>query len=459
MRDRALKYAAKHQDQFLDELREFLSIPSVSAQPQHKADMVRAAEWLAAHLRRIGVVESRAVTTPGHPIVIGEWTGAGASKPTLLIYGHYDVQPAEPFDLWKTEPFKPAVRNNNLYARGASDDKGQLFVHVKMVESYLKSSGKLPVNVKFFIEGEEETGSPSLTLFIEAHSKQLACNVALISDSSMLSPEQPAITYGLRGICYMQVNVQGPNHDLHSGSFGGAVYNPIQALAEIISKMKDANGRITIPGFYDRVQGLPDRERQVVNSVPFDKAQFCRDAGVADTWGEAGYTVLEQIGIRPSLECNGIWGGYTDEGSKTVLPSQAFAKISMRLVPNQTPEEIASLFTDYVLSLAPPQVKVTVQNLHGGLPALIDLNIPEMQAAIVALERTFGAKPVFLRDGGSVPVVATFKRVLGAPTIMLGLGLPDDNLHSPNEKFYLPNFFKGINASIHLADELIHLRR
>ncbi len=346
------------------------------------------------------------------------------------------------------------MRNDNIYARGASDDKGQIFAHIKMVEAYLKTTGKLPINVKFLIEGEEEIGGPSLTPFIEAHPQELACHVALISDSSMPHPNQPAITYGLRGICYMQIEVEGPDHDLHSGTFGGAVYNPIQALAEIISQMKDTNGHITIPGFYDHVQPLSEEERQSINNGTFSKEQFCKDAGVLDTWGEAGYTLPELVGARPTLECNGIWGGYTGEGAKTVLPSKAYAKISMRLVPEQTPEAIAQLFSDYVLRIAPPQVKVTVQYLHGGLPALIDRDIPEMQAAVTALERAFGARPIFTRDGGSVPVVAAIKRVLGAPTIMFGLGLPDDHLHSPNEKLHLPNFYRGIEASIHFVHKL-----
>lgn len=457
MRDRALAYAANHQDQFLKELGEFLSLPSVSAQPHHKADVERTAQWLADHLKRLGLVKAQAVTTPGHPIVTGEWTGAGPGRPTVLIYGHYDVQPPEPFELWQSDPFTASVRGENLYARGASDDKGQLFIHIKMVESYLKTSGQLPVNVKFLIEGEEEIGGPSLTPFIEAHREPLACSLAVISDSAMPTPTQPAITYGLRGICYMQIEVQGPDHDLHSGSFGGAVYNPIQALAEIISRLKDAAGHISIPGFYDRVRPLSDEERRLINSTPFDRARFCQETGIPDTWGEAGYTVLEQINARPTLDCNGIWGGYTGVGSKTVLPSQACAKISMRLVPDQEPQEIAQLFREYVLRLAPPQVKVTVHELHGGRPALMDRSTPAMQAAATALERAFGARPIFTRDGGSVPVVSAFKNILGAPTVMLGFGLPDDNLHSPNEKFHLPNFYRGIEASIHFLGELARM--
>lgn len=459
MRDRALSYATSHRDRFLDELRDLLSIPSVSAQPQHKKDVERAAAWLATHLRRIGLVEAKVNSTSGHPIVTGEWMGAGPDKPTLLIYGHYDVQPPDPFDLWKSKPFQPTVRNDNIYARGASDDKGQIFAHIKMVEAYLKTSGKLPINVRFLIEGEEEVGGPSLTPFIQANQQRLACNVALISDSSMPSPQQPAITYGLRGICYMQIEVEGPDHDLHSGTFGGAVYNPIQALAEMIAKMKDEQGHITIPGFYDKVRPVSDEERQTINAAALSEAEFCKDAGVTELWGEAGYTTAERISVRPTLECNGIWGGYMAEGAKTVLPSKAYAKISMRLVPDQTPEEIARLFTDYALSIAPRQVKVTVHYLHGGLPAVVDRDIPEMRAATVALERAFGASPIFTRDGGSVPVVAAIKSILGAPTIMFGLGLPDDNLHSPNEKFHLPNFYRGIEASIHFVDELAQMRK
>jgi acetylornithine deacetylase/succinyl-diaminopimelate desuccinylase-like protein len=380
--------------------------------------------------------------------------GAGKDKPTVLIYGHYDVQPPEPFDLWHSEPFKPDVRGQNLYARGASDDKGQIFLHIKAVEAYLKSSGKLPVNVKFIIEGEEEIGGPSLEPFVEQNAKLLASNVALISDTGMPAPDLPALTYALRGLCYMEIEITSPQRDLHSGSFGGAVYNPIQALSEIIVSLKDGHGHITIPGFYDRVRPLDDDERKSLAKVPFDDQVFRAEAGIPSTWGEEGYTVLEQITARPTLDCNGVWGGYTGEGSKTVLPSKAFAKISMRLVPDQDHEEIARLFHDYVIKVAPPQVQVKVKSLHGGRPAMVERNSPVIQAAATALERAFDRRPVFVREGGSIPVVSTFKRVLGIPTVLMGFGLSDDNLHSPNEKFYLPNLYRGIQASIHFLDEL-----
>jgi acetylornithine deacetylase/succinyl-diaminopimelate desuccinylase-like protein len=458
MHNQALSYATQNRDRFLQELVEFLRIPSVSAQAEHAADMQRAAEWLAEHLQSLGLANVQISPTPGHPVVTGEWMEAGDERPTLLIYGHYDVQPPEPLELWVSDPFEASVRGEMLYARGVSDDKGQLFIHLKAIEAYLATSGQLPVNIKLLCEGEEEIGGINLGSFIEAHRQQLACDVALISDSSMFSIEQPAITYGLRGISYMQIEVEGPDHDLHSGAYGGAVYNPIQALAEMIVKMKDATGHITIPGFYERVRPLSDEERARIRSIPFDKANFCREAGVPDTWGEAGYTIPEQLGARPTLECNGIWGGYTGQGSKTVLPSRAYAKISMRLVPDQDPEEVARLFTDYVLNVAPPQVKVSVHNLNGGLPALIDPSLPEMEAASSALERSFGARPIFTRAGGSIPAVADMEKHLGVSAILLGFGLPDDNAHSPNEKLHLPTFYKGIEASIFFMDELARAR-
>lgn len=453
MRDKALSFAVNRQAAQLDELKQLLSIPSISAQPEHKSDIARAAQWLADHLQAIGMQRAEVVPTAKHPVVYAEWLGAGASKPTLLIYGHYDVQPVDPLDLWQSDPFRPEVRGQNIYARGASDDKGQLFAHVKAVEAYLKTSGKLPVNVKFIVEGEEEIGSPSLDLFVESNRQQLAADAVLISDGSMPRLDLPAITYGLRGICYMEVEIVGPQRDLHSGAFGGAVYNPIQALTEIIAGMKDARGHITIPGFYDRVRPIDDQERRSLAEVPFEEAAFRSEAGISFTWGEEGYMVLEQICARPTLECNGIWGGYTGEGSKTVLPSKATAKISMRLVPDQDPREIAQLFRAHVTRAAPPQVRVAVRDLHGGKPAMVDRSAPVIQAAAIALERAFDRRPVFTREGGSIPVVSTFQTALGAPTVLMGLGLPDDNLHSPNEKLHLPSFYRGILASIHFLDE------
>jgi acetylornithine deacetylase/succinyl-diaminopimelate desuccinylase-like protein len=454
MLDQALSFAVAQQKNQLEELKELLSIPSISAQPQHKGDIARAAQWLADHLLAIGMQRAKVMPTSGHPVVYAEWMGAGKNKPTVLIYGHYDVQPPEPFELWHSEPFKPEVRGQNLYARGVSDDKGQIFLHVKAVEAYLKSAGKLPVNVKFIIEGEEEIGGPSLDPFVEQNAKLLASSVALISDTGMPAPDLPALTYALRGLCYMEVEVTGPKRDLHSGSFGGAVYNPIQALSEIIVSLKDAGGHIAIPGFYDRVRPLDDDERKSLAEVPFDDAVFRAEAGIPSTWGEEGYTVMELITARPTLDCNGIWGGYTGEGSKTVLPSKASAKISMRLVPDQDHEEIAKLFRDYVVKVAPPQVQVQVRSLHGGRPAIVERNSHVIQAAATALERAFNRRPVFIREGGTIPVVTTFKQVLGIPTVLMGFGLSDDNLHSPNEKFYLPNFYRGVQSSIHFLDEL-----
>jgi acetylornithine deacetylase/succinyl-diaminopimelate desuccinylase-like protein len=455
MREQALSYTAAHHQAQLEELKELLSIPSVSAQPQHKGDIARAAQWLVDHLLAIGMTRAKVMPTAGHPVVYAEWMGAGQNMPTVLMYGHYDVQPPEPFNLWHSDPFKAEVRGQNLYARGASDDKGQIFLHIKAVEAYLKSSGKLPVNIKFIIEGEEEIGGPNLDPFIEQNVKLLASNIALISDTGMPGPDLPALTYALRGLCYMEVEVTGPQRDLHSGSFGGAVYNPIQALAEIIVRLKDEHGHILIPGFYDRVRPLDPDERKSLAEVPFDEAVFRAEAGIPATWGEEGYTVMEQITARPTLDCNGIWGGYTGEGSKTVLPSKASAKISMRLVPDQDYEEIGRLFRDYVLKIAPPQVKVQVHSLHGGRPAMVERNSHVIQAAARALESAFGRRAVFVREGGSIPVVSTFKHVLGIPTVLMGFGLSDDNLHSPNEKFYLPNFYRGIQSSINFLDELV----
>jgi acetylornithine deacetylase/succinyl-diaminopimelate desuccinylase-like protein len=444
----ALRSARAHRERFLDELRQLLAIPSISAQPDHRPDIQRAAHWVADHLESIGVTRADVHATPGHPIVTAEWSGAGADKPTLLIYGHYDVQPVDPLDLWQSDPFKPEVRGDNLYGRGTSDDKGQLFAHFKAVESCFQAGGQPPVNVKFLIEGEEEVGGPSLDPFIEAHRAELAADVALISDSHMLRPDLPAIVYGLRGLAYIQVEVTSAPTDLHSGSFGGAVYNPIQALCEMLASLKDREGHITVPGFYDKVRPLDADERRALAQVPYDEARFKAEAGITDTWGEAGYTVYEQITARPTLEINGIWGGYTGEGSKTVLPAKAYAKISCRLVTDQDHREITWLLHEHLKRIAPPQVRVETRSLHSGPGILIDRDTPAMRAAVQALEEAIGAKPVFVREGGSIPVVAALKRLLGIDAVLMGLGLSDDNLHAPNEKFHLPNFYRGIEASI-----------
>ncbi|HEY4687961.1 MAG TPA: dipeptidase [Anaerolineae bacterium] len=453
MSSNALQYARDHREQHLAELKQFISIPSISAQPNHKPDIERAAQWAAEHLMSIGFSAS-VHPTAGHPIVLADWPGAGQDRPTLLIYGHYDVQPVDPLSLWHSDPFEPVVRGDDLYGRGASDDKGQIFAHFKAVDSYFKTTGRPPVNLKFIIEGEEEIGGPSLDPFIESHKAELAADVALISDSHMLRPDLPALAYGLRGLSYIQVELTGPATDLHSGSFGGAIYNPIQALVEMIASLKDPNGHITVPGFYDKVRPIDDDERQTLAEVPFGEEQFKKDAGVEQTWGETGYTVLEQVTARPTLEINGIWGGYQGEGSKTVLPAKAGAKISCRLVADQDHREISRLLCDHLKRIAPPQVRVETKSLHGGQGVLVDRNTPAIKAAAIALQRAFGAKPVFLREGGSIPVVASFKQMLGIDTVLMGLGLTDDNLHAPNEKFHLPNFYRGIEASIHFLSLL-----
>jgi acetylornithine deacetylase/succinyl-diaminopimelate desuccinylase-like protein len=454
MLNAALQYANLHRDSFLTELREFLSIPSISALPDHKPDIQRTAQWLVDQFTAIGLRAAKVNPTSGHPVVTAEWLEAGSTKPTVLIYGHYDVQPVDPLELWHSDPFKAEVRDNYLYGRGTSDDKGQMFIYAKVLESFLKTSGQLPVNVKLIIEGEEEIGGPSLDSFIDQHQDQLKADVAVISDTHMLRPDLPCLVYALRGMCYIQVEVTGPARDLHSGQYGGAIYNPIQALCEMLALLKDRNGHITVPGFYDKVLPISEAEHQLLARSPFSEKEFRQDAGVKDGWGESGYTTKEQVTARPTLEINGIWGGFTGEGSKTVLPAKAYAKISCRLVANQDHVEIAGLLQAHLKKIAPPQVAVEVKRLHGGHGALINLDSKYMRAAGKVLQEVFGNAPVYEREGGSIPVVATFQKVLGIDSIMLGYGLPDDGLHSPNERFYLPNFYNGIEATIRYLDEI-----
>lgn len=454
MAEAALAHAHENRERHLAELKQLLSIPSISAQPKHNADIERAAQWLVDHLKSIGMTHAEVCATDGHPIVMASWMGAGDERPTVLTYGHYDVQPADPLDLWESDPFKPEIRGEDLYGRGTSDDKGQIFIHIKAAESFLKTTGSLPVNLKFIIEGEEEVGGPNLDAFIETRKDDLSADVVLVSDTHMLRPDLPAITYALRGLAYVEVEVSGPSTDLHSGAYGGAIYNPIQALAEMIAALKDRDGHITVPGFYDKVRALDEEEREMLAAVPFSDEQFMHEAGVNQTWGEADYTIKEQIWARPTLELNGIWGGYQGEGSKTVLPSKAYAKISCRLVADQDHVEIAQLLREHLQSIAPEHVKVNVTALHGGHGLVVDRNTAAMKAASAALENAFGAPPVFMREGGSIPVVASFKHILGIDTVLMGFGLSDDNLHAPNEKFHLPNFYKGIQASIHFMSLL-----
>lgn len=444
---------ARDQQRYLDELTELLRIPSISALTEHRDDMRRCAEWLAGHMNRIGLRRVQVMDTAGHPVVYAEHLEA-EGKPTVLLYGHYDVQPVDPLELWETAPFEPQVRDGKLYARGSADDKGQMFMHLKAVEALLSSTGRLPVNLKFLVEGEEEIGSEHLDEFISEHRELLACDLAVISDTGMFARGLPSLTYGLRGLAYIQVNVFGARGDLHSGSFGGTIMNPAEALARIVAGLKDSTGRILVPGFYDRVTELTQEERESYSRLPFSEEEYRQSLGVPELYGEEGFTTLERQWARPTLEVNGIWGGFTGEGSKTVLPAEAHAKISCRLVPNQDPEEIAALLEEHIRRICPPGVRVEVERMHGGKPVLVPLDSPAMQAAARALARGFGKEPVFIRSGGSIPVVATFAEVLGVPTVLMGVGLPDENAHAPNEWFLLENYYGGIRSAVALWEEL-----
>lgn len=440
-------YADAHRERFLDELRDLLRIPSISTLSEHKADVRRAAEWLKQHLLDIGLTRAELLETSGHPIVYGEWLGAPGA-PTVLIYGHYDVQPVDDAaGHWRTDPFEPVVQDGNLYARGATDDKGQTFVQIKAIESLL-ANGAMPVNVKLMIEGEEESGSENLYTFIDTHHDLLRADVAVISDTSIISLDQPSIVTGLRGITYLEIEVQGPSHDLHSGLYGGAVHNPLQALAEILAALHDADGRVTVPGFYDRVEVLTPEQRADLAANRIPPERLMRETGVPGPWGEPEYELHERIGIRPTLEINGIVGGWTGEGAKTVLPARALAKVSCRLVPNQDPREIEDLIAAHVAALTPPTVTSTVRPLHHGMWAVVDPRSPYIQAAADAYEFGFGARPIYMREGGSIPVVASLQSAFDIPVVLMGFGLPDDNLHGPNEKFALACFERGIRTAI-----------
>ncbi|WP_199589816.1 dipeptidase [Lujinxingia litoralis] len=445
-------YLNDNEARFLDELFEFLRIPSVSTDPENAADVRRCAEWLIEHLQGIGLSTVELHETPGHPIVYAEHLGKEGA-PTLLVYGHYDVQPPDPLELWTTPPFEPQVREGKIFARGATDDKGQVFCHIKGLEAWLQTVGELPINVKLLIEGEEEVGSVNLDHWIAAHKERLSCDAVVISDSSMFAPGIPSITYGLRGLAYLEMTVEGPDHDLHSGLFGGAIPNPINEIAGIIARLHDDKGQVAIPGFYDDVIALSDEERADFAALPFDEAGFLEESGAAALRGESGYTTLERIWARPTLDCNGIWGGFTGVGAKTVLPAKAHAKFSCRLVPGQDPERVAEQAEAFVREIAHPSVRVTVTPHHGGKPVLTERDAPAVQAATRALSRVWGKEAVFTRGGGSIPVVATFSDILKAPTVLMGLGLEDDRLHSPDEKFNLENFYAGVRASAYLWDE------
>lgn len=439
-------YIQSNQDRFLSELFELLRIPSVSADSRHKGDVRKAAEYVAQKLTEAGAESVQLMETKGHPIVFGEKI-ADPAKPTVLVYGHYDVQPPDPLDLWKTPPFEPTVRDGKIYARGACDDKGQFYMHIKAFEIMMKHK-LLACNIKFMIEGEEEVGSDNLGTFVKENKAKLKADVILISDTSLISLDQPSITAGLRGLSYMEVEVTGPNRDLHSGVYGGAVANPANVLSKMIASLHDENGRVTIPGFYDQVAELSSADREALNKAPFDLNEYKRELGIEEIQGEKGYTTLERTGTRPTLDVNGIWGGYTGEGAKTVLPSKASAKISMRLVPNQRPDEITALFTKHFLSIAPKSVKVKVTAHHGGEPAVTPTDSKAFKAAASAFEEVWGKTPIPTRDGGSIPIVALFKKELGLDTVLMGFGLDTDALHSPNEHYGIKNFLIGIETIV-----------
>jgi acetylornithine deacetylase/succinyl-diaminopimelate desuccinylase-like protein len=437
-------YLEAHKDRFLAELFDLLRIPSVSAKSEHAPDVHRTAEFIRAKLAEAGADNAELCPTAGYPIVYAEKI-IDPKLPTVLVYGHYDVQPPEPLELWHTPPFEPTVRDGKIYARGACDDKGQMYMHLKAFELMMQTN-TLPCNVKFMIEGEEEIGSNNLEIFVKNNQAKLAADVILISDTGMIANDVPSIDIGLRGMSYLEVEVTGPNRDLHSGAYGGAVANPINILCEMIASLKDANNRITIPGFYDDVVELSAEERALMAQTPFDEEAYKADLNIGAVHGEAGYTTLERTGIRPTLDVNGIWGGYIGEGAKTVLPSKAYAKISMRLVPNQQSDKITALFQQHFTSIAPPSVKVEVRPHHGGEPAITPTDTIAFQAASRAMEDTFGKKPIPTRGGGSIPIVALFEKELGLKTVLFGFGLDSDAIHSPNEHYGLFNYYKGIET-------------
>ena len=449
----ALSYAQEHKDQILDELIEFVSIPSVSTDPEKKTEMQRAAQWVANQMHSLGFENVKILPTARHPVVYGESLKAGSDKPTVLIYGHYDVQPAEPLELWGTPPFEPTQHGENLYGRGASDMKGQVVASLKAVEAYAHT-GDLPINVKFIIEGEEEIGSPNLEKFLAENKDMLSSDFAINPDTGMIDADTPTITYGLRGLAYFELRVTGPEHDLHSGIFGGAVHNPAQVLCELIAGMHDENGRVTLPGYYDSVRSLDDEERAELARLPLDETFYLEQTGAPELFGETGYTAYERVGARPTLEVNGLLSGFTGEGSKTVLPAKAMAKISMRLVPDQNPDEVYKQFKRYLEENAPPTIRWELEDINQGDAAITDCNMPGVVALSQAMEATWGKKPVYKREGGSVPVVAQMQKILGIESVLTGFGLPGDNLHAPNEKIHLPTFFNGIDTFIRYLDIL-----
>jgi acetylornithine deacetylase/succinyl-diaminopimelate desuccinylase-like protein len=455
----ARHYSRAHADRFKNELFEMLRIPSLSGDPAHRADVRRMAEWLAAHMTGLNVQNVAIMPTAGHPVVYGEWTGAGPDKPTVLVYGHYDVVPAAMEDGWSSPPFEPVVKDGKVYARGATDDKGQLFIHIKALESYLETAGRAPVNVKFVLEGEEEVSSPNLAPFIRKHLDLLKADVCVVSDSAMRSIDQPAVLHSLRGMTYIEMEVLGPSNDLHSGLWGGAAHNPALALVEIIGKLFNPDNTVAVTGFYDDVAELTPDDRRMIAKTDLSEADYRKATGVPATWGDTRFTIRERLSARPTLEINGIWSGWTGPGPKTIVPSKAGAKISCRLVGNQDPHKIFQLLESFIASVTPKTVKVNVRLLNVGQPALFPFDSPVMQAASRAYEKGWGKKPLFTRGGGSIPIVADIAAIMDIPVVMMGYGLEDDGLHSPNEHYSLEMFQRGIETAIVYLDELAHLPR
>jgi acetylornithine deacetylase/succinyl-diaminopimelate desuccinylase-like protein len=455
--DAARSYARAQTQQYVEELKEFLRIPSLSGDPERAADVRRAAEWLVEHMRSLGLSNAAVMETAGHPVAYGEWMGAGPGAPTMLVYGHYDVVPASLEDGWESDPWEPDVRDGKIFARGATDDKGQLFIHVKALEAWLKSGGAAPVNVKFLIEGEEEVASPNLRPFIEEHLEMLKADVVVVSDTSMPTREEPAVTHSLRGMTYLEFEVFGPRDDLHSGFFGGATHNPGLALVEILHKLYNEDGTIAVPGFYDDVVPLTEDERAMVAKTGITEEQFKESTGVPAVWGDERFTIKERVSARPTLDINGLWGGWSGPGPKTIIPSKAGCKISSRLVGNQDPQKIFEQIKSFIESVTPPTVRVEVRLINTGMPALIPYDLPAMQAASRAYERGWGHVPVFTRGGGSIPVVSDMYALLDAPVVMMGYGLDSDGLHAANEHYNVDMFERGIETAIVYMEELANL--
>ncbi|GAA0376426.1 dipeptidase [Bacillus horti] len=446
-------YFKEHREKHLDELKEYLAIPSISSLSDHKQDVAKGAEWTADALRKIGIENVEIMPTAGHPVVYGEWLKA-EGKPTVLIYGHYDVQPVDPLHLWDTPPFEPAIRDEKLYARGASDDKGQVFMHIKAIEALLKTEGTLPVNVKFCIEGEEEIGSVNLDQFVEQYKDKLKADVLVISDTTLYAKGKPAICYGLRGLCGMQIDVKGAKGDLHSGLYGGAVQNALHAIVQLLSTLRNDQGKIMVKGFYDKVQELTEEERKAYEALPFDAEQYRCELEVPELFGEEGFSTLERTWVRPTLEINGVYGGFQGEGIKTVLPAEAHAKITCRLVPDQDPQEIAELIIEHIKEHTPPGVTVTTSLFDQGKPFVTPFDHPAIQAAGRAYQKAYGVEPAYTRMGGSIPIVETFGTLLDIPVVLMGFGLPEENFHAPNEHFHLENFDQGLRTLCYYWYEL-----